>query len=59
MSHDSRQDGEMAWQKLAAEIVSEREPARILKLAKELNEALEKQRIASKSVHGKAKEPET
>ena len=59
MSQDSRQDGEKAWQQLAAEIVSEKDPARIVKLAKELNVALENQRIASKNVGAKADEPET
>jgi len=48
MSKNSRRDGETLWREIAVELVNEKDPSKLVRLAQELNKVLEKQRIASK-----------
>jgi len=45
----TRQDRETLWREVAVELVNEKDPSKLVKLAQELNKALEKQRVAPKA----------
>ena len=49
MSHESGENREPAWKELASELAKEQNPARIVRLAQELNEVLERIQSASKN----------